>query len=76
MNQNMWGVVLIGMALMNFGLGGWNVVNFIDDNDNLLALGVGLFSIGAGCYILHVFWNKWYPNYQLQQKMGKSDWRS
>ena len=74
MNQNVWGIVLIGMILLNLGLGGWNIVSFMD-NDNILNLIVGLFSITIGFYILHVFWNKWYPNYQLQQKMGKSDWR-
>lgn len=75
MNQTIWGLVLVVMLFLNIGFGVMNMNSYLTIGD-IWYLALGIFSFAVAGYMMYVITQKWYPTYQLTQKMGKSDWRS
>ena len=66
MNTRLWGVVLIGMCLLNFSGGAWNILVFIEDPTEYVALFVGIFALAIGFYVLRTIVYSWYPSYKME----------
>ena len=74
MNQKIWGILLIGVFLMNLGLGANNLYQFTMDDTDYLSLGFGILQFGFVVWFAYLIWYKWYPQYLLEQGMKRREY--
>jgi hypothetical protein len=73
MNAKNWLIIFVGLIILNLGLGGWNLYEYLMIGGTEFDLLVSVFGFAVGFWILYRTKTAYYPAYLMEQKA--KNWR-